>query len=136
MNNMMPPWVARKKGFQEGVTHAVETIFLDEAKYTRGFYQHRNSILIKNLNMIFDTCQKKDLPAEDYVKIKLEKMGYQVIDCRRIGQGHPDYIAMKEGRKLYVEVKSVGDGLRMEQARWIAKNPDKNVIIYWVQNVE
>ena len=130
-----PPWVAKKRGFQQGVAQAIDTIFLKEVEATRGYNQHRESVVIQNLDMVFDTCQKIDVKAEDYVMEKLKRMGYSVIDCRRYGEGHPDYIAIKGNVRVYVEVKSDDDGLRLSQAKWIVKNSDKKVILYWVHNV-
>lgn len=131
-----PSWVTQKRGFQRGVAHAVDTIFLDDARQTRGYKQHRETVILPNLNMIFDTCQQIDLSAEDYVWKKLERMDYKIIDCRQYGEGHPDYIVIKGNTRVYVEVKSTNDGLRMEQAKWIFKHPEKQVVIYWVNNVK
>lgn len=135
-NKQCPPWIARKRGFQEGMTHAINNIFLDDAEETRGCYQHRESIVLPNLDMIFDKCRNNKLSAEEYVQIKLKRMGYQVIDCRRVGDGHPDFIAIKNNTRVFVEVKSTEDGLRMEQGKWIMKHPQNKVIIYWVDYYE
>jgi len=128
-----PPWVTKQRAFQKGVAHAVDTIFLSQASETKGYYQHRESVVINNLDMIFDKCRNNKLDAEEYVMIKLKRMGYKVIDCRKYGDGHPDYIAIKKDKRVYIEVKSTNDGLRMNQAKWIMKNPDKKVIIFWVE---
>ncbi len=127
-----PPWVAKKRAFQKGIAYAVDPLFLSEVGKTRGYKQHRESVLISNLDMIFDKCRDTKLTAEEYVWKKLERMGYKIIDCRRVGDGHPDYIAVKDNKSVFVEVKSTGDGLAMNQGKWIMKNPDKKVIIYWV----
>lgn len=134
MIKQCPSWVVKKREFQKGVAHAVDTIFLDDVKETRGYYQHRESVIINNLSMIFDKCRTKEISAEDYAKYKLARMGYKIIDCRKYGGGHPDYIAIKENKRVYVEVKSTNDGLSMSQGKWIMKNPDKKVIIFWVEN--
>ena len=134
INKQCPPWVAKKRNFQKGVAHAIDNIFLEDVKETKGVYQGRESVVINNLSMIFDKCRTKDMTAETYVDKKLVLMGYKVIDCRQYGQGHPDYIAIKGKTRVYVEVKSTGDGLSMSQGSWIMKNPDKKVIIFWVEN--
>ncbi len=85
INKQCPSWVVKQREFQKGVSHAVDTIFLDDAKETRGHYQHRDSVVINNLDMIFDKLQTKNLSAEDYVSNKLKRMGYKVIDCRMAG---------------------------------------------------
>ncbi len=127
-----PPWIVKRRAFQQGVAHAVDTIFLKEAEKTRGYKQHRESVLIPNLDMIFDKCRDKKLTAEQYVLEKLKRMGYEVIDCRQYGEGHPDFIVIKDNKRAFIEVKSTNDGLSMSQGKWIMKNPEKKVIIYWV----
>ena len=90
-----------------------------------------------NVEFMFDSIEvftKED--AEAYVKNFFEKIGYTVERSRRF-KGVPDFYVFKEGTKFYVEVKTNGDGLREEQARWIVKNPEKKVIVFFLhQEIE
>lgn len=67
---------------------------------------------------------------------------YTIIDCQTkyTETGHPDFIAVKNNLKdpykdvLYIEFKSLNDGLRPEQINWFLKNPEKRRYILSITN--
>ncbi len=67
---------------------------------------------------------------------------YTIIDCQTkyTEIGHPDFIAVKKDLKdpykdiLYIEFKSIHDGLRCEQIDWFLKNPNKRRYILSISN--
>lgn len=60
---------------------------------------------------------------------------HEIEDCQGLGKGHPDFYFLKEGKKVYVECKQNGDGLRYEQMKWIFENVKKGerVKVLWFQ---
>lgn len=68
--------------------------------------------------------------TEFIVQEYYEKLGYVVCKCKKIGE--PDFFVSKKKEGFYVEVKRVGEHLRLSQLDWIHSNLDKKIIIFWV----
>jgi len=73
--------------------------------------------------------------AEKYAERLFRDMGYKIE--RRREKGHPDFLLIRGDESyFYVEVKTNGDGLKLEQMEWILKNKDKNVLILYIKQVD
>ena len=71
-----------------------------------------------------------DILFEDFKNCELH-------DCQHMGlidKGHPDYIVRTTNNQniresMFVELKNIGDSIRISQIEWILNNPDKKTII-------
>ena len=71
------------------------------------------------------------IDAESHVRNLYSIQGYSVE--RNSEAGHPDFIFTdSEGVKLYVEIKTNGDGLKMEQVKWVKEHPEIEVLVYYL----
>jgi hypothetical protein len=90
---------------------------------------------LNNFNIIIENKKESLIKnAEEYVIDKFESMGYIASKSNKTF-GHPDLIVENQNEKFFVEVKLKNDGLKFSQAKWILDNPDKKVILYFL-NIE
>ena len=79
--------------------------------------------------------RKDNTQAE--VEAALQAAGWETHDYSRVGFGVPDVIARRAGYKLWVEVKSAGEGLTRSEMRFHAICPgDVIVAVTGAQAVE
>ena len=92
---------------------------------------------IKNLSVEIievDVPSRERIDAEEYVQKILKMYGFTL--SRSNITGHPDFkVKRKDGSVFYVEVKTHADGLRKEQAKWIVDNPEKEVLLFYVKQI-
>lgn len=91
---------------------------------------------IKNLKIeILDIEVFKKIDAEQYIFNLIKSHGFKILDYKA-ELGHPDYKVMKKnGYIFYIEVKTNGDGLRQEQFNWLLKNPNKEVLLIFINQI-
>lgn len=110
----------------------------------------------KNLKFIYEDVENlgKGFNAEDYVKKKFEAQGFKVIKCSELSKfaergslsfvletslreiGKPNfYVYDSLGFDFFVEVKTGADGLKGTQIKWIMKNPDRLVYVYYLNQI-
>jgi len=87
------------------------------------------------LNLILNQTTKEIkifVKSDPFISILNSMFGkdYELFDFQH-GQekGHPDYMIITNNRKLYIEWKDLGDGIRASQVEWIFNNPLKSSII-------
>lgn len=92
--------------------------------------------ILNNMRIIFDTIKPElnNVRIEEYVANKFALMGYEVTLAMKYGGGHPDLICTNGVERFYVEVKSRKDGLRPNQIKWYINNPQKEIILYIVED--
>lgn len=77
----------------------------------------------------------------DYKKM-LQKIFHEceVIDCQRIGRGHPDFKLKPKmpGYKdeFYIEIKKNTDGIRSNQMQWFLNNTGKELYFLFIDDRE
>ncbi len=132
-----PPHVALIRGRKQGYINGYTDGYKQALKTHEGIIieEPKEQSIFLNIKTIIEK-QKGDKDPEQYVKKRFEYQGYECEDCRMAGGGHPDYIFRKNKEILYVEVKSPSDGLKMNQAKWMLQNPDKNIILFYVDMVD
>ena len=70
--------------------------------------------------------RKDNTQAE--VEAALQAAGWETHDFSRVGFGVPDVIARRAGYKLWVEVKSAGEGLTRSEMRFHAICPGDGIV--------
>ena len=70
--------------------------------------------------------RKDNTQAE--VEKALQDAGWEIFDFSRVGWGVPDLIARRAGYKLWIEVKSPGEGLTRSELRFQAICPGDVII--------
>ena len=108
-----------------------EKFRIELEKFKTSIKNKDDIILLPNLKIIIDYVPYGEgINSEEFVKNKFESMGYKVINATRYCGGHPDLICENGLNRFFVEVKSPSDSLRLNQAKWILNNKDKEVILY------
>ena len=72
-------------------------------------------------------ARRKD-NTQNEVEDALQAAGWEVHDFSRVGWGVPDVIARRAGYKLWVEVKSEGEGLTRSEMRFHAICPGDVIV--------
>src|SRR3990170_2256778 len=62
------------------------------------------------------------------VEKALQTVGWKIFDFSRVGWGIPDLIARRAGYKLWIEVKSPGEGLTRSELRFHAICPGDVIV--------
>jgi len=73
-------------------------------------------------------ARRKD-NTQNEVEDALQAAGWEVHDFSRVGWGVPDVIARRAGYKLWVEVKSEGEGLTRSEMRFHAICPGDVIVV-------
>lgn len=92
------------------------------------------------LNVVVDYVDPKELweNAEEYVKRKLIASGFKVTDTRRYfleEPGHPDFYIEFDSLRIYIEVKSQFDGIKLNQFEWALEN-NQQVVVWFIKSKE
>ncbi len=120
-----------------------------EFRRMKDFFDKDEMRILPNLSVIFETADFDD--AEKYAIGYFEERGYGEVGKSTIKSevawdnlrlvnggdvitehkaGKPDLVAFRGNNFIMIEVKTGGDGLRIEQLKWIYNHPTIRVIVF------